>query len=258
MRRLAAQQAPEGYDCEIVERRRLDNVLPGLGPDVVGASFSPHDGRANPLRLLGALHRALGRSYRPASRVDAIRAQADGFVIETESGSHRALRLVLAAGLGNVRLAEMLGARLPIRPQRGQILVTERVAPFLEYPMSGIRQTEEGTVMLGVTNEEVGFETGTTIEAMRAIARNAVRVFPQLRAARLVRAWAALRILSPDGFPIYQTLPGHDRAFVATCHSGVTLAGAHALRLAGHLAAGALPPALAAFHSRRFDVPQAA
>ena len=71
---------------------------------------------------------------------------------------------------------------------------------------------------------------------------------------RVVRSWAALRVMSQDGFPIYQqsdTCPG---AFVATCHSGVTLAAAHALNLAPMIAAGRLADDMAPFSTRRFHV----
>jgi glycine/D-amino acid oxidase-like deaminating enzyme len=253
--RLRAQQGTKGYDCEVVERSRLDNVMPGLGPDVVGATYGPHDGHVSPLRLMKALHKALGACYRPNSTVTAIRP---GFRIETAGGTFAAPRIVLAAGLGNLPLCGMLGFQLPVRPQRGQILVTERLPAFLDYPMSGVRQTEEGSVLLGAAREEVGYDTSTTPAAMSAIAANAVRWFPRLKHARIVRAWGALRILAPDEFPIYQTLPEHDGAMVATCHSGVSLAGAHALTFAGYLTEGRLPAHFAAFHSRRFDVPKAA
>ena len=73
------------------------------------------------------------------------------------------------------------------------------------------------------------------------------------------RAWAALRVMTQDGFPIYDqsaTCPG---AFVATCHSGVTLAANHALVLAPLIAGGGLPPeTFDVFSARRFDVPAAA
>ena len=75
---------------------------------------------------------------------------------------------------------------------------------------------------------------------------------------QIVRVWGALRILAPDEFPIYQGVPGHDGAVVATCHSGVSLAGAHALWLARDLVAPRLPDHLKPFHSRRFAVSEAA
>ena len=64
--------------------------------------------------------------------------------------------------------------------------------------------------------------------------------------------WAALRVMSPDGFPIYEQSDRFPGAFAATCHSGVTLAGAHALALAPAILAGELPETLAAFSSDRF------
>jgi glycine/D-amino acid oxidase-like deaminating enzyme len=85
-----------------------------------------------------------------------------------------------------------------------------------------------------------------------------VLTYPALKDARVVRTWAALRIMSKDGFPIYEQSSQHPGAFLATCHSGVTLAAAHAFDLAPAIAAGALPEALGAFSSRRFDVPAAA
>jgi len=85
-----------------------------------------------------------------------------------------------------------------------------------------------------------------------------VRTFPLLRDVNLVRAWGALRVMTPDGFPIYDESRSCPGAFLATCHSGVTLAAAHALLLAPHLAAGALPPEFDVFSARRFHVPKAA
>lgn len=255
--RLKAQQGAKGYDAEVIERKRLDNMLPELGPEVVGGTYCPHDGHVSPLKLLKALHKVLGDAYRPNSKVTAIHGEAGGFRVEAGGVVHAAPKIVLAAGLGNLPLAEMLGFKLPVRPQRGQILVTERLPAFLDYPLSGVRQTEEGSVMLGSSREEVGYDNGTTPEAMQTIARNATRIFPRLAHAKVVRVWGALRILAPDEFPIYQSIPGHDGAVVATCHSGVSLAGAHALHFAQYLAEGQLPEHFSAFHSRRFDVPKA-
>ena len=90
------------------------------------------------------------------------------------------------------------------------------------------------------------------------MAARAVRMFPRLAALNVVRTWAALRVMTKDGFPIYDQSESCPGAFVATCHSGVTLAAGHALFLAPMLAAGALAPELAVFSARRFDVSQAA
>jgi glycine/D-amino acid oxidase-like deaminating enzyme len=89
---------------------------------------------------------------------------------------------------------------------------------------------------------------------MAEIARRAARTFPFLRKLQVVRAWAALRVMSGDGFPIYEQSRTHPGAFVVNCHSGVTLAGAHALALAPMIARGRLDEEFAAFSAGRFDV----
>ena len=66
-------------------------------------------------------------------------------------------KLVLAAGQGSKNLAPGVGLAVPIHPQHGQILVTERLKRFLKYPTIPIRQTKEGSVLLGISHEDVCF-----------------------------------------------------------------------------------------------------
>jgi glycine/D-amino acid oxidase-like deaminating enzyme len=112
--------------------------------------------------------------------------------------------------------------------------------------------------MLGDSQEDVGFDTSQKSVVMQMIARRAVLSFPWLRDLQIVRAWAALRVMPPDGLPIYDQSERFPGAFTANCHSGVTLAAAHANLYAPMVAAGALDPALDLFSARRFDVPAAA
>lgn len=227
------------YPFELLDPAQLRSRLPGIGSDVVGACFSPMDGHVNPLKLLRALYAACqlrGVEVISGQHVDAIGQHPHGF--ETAAGSQRfhSNQLVLAAGLGNRLLGAELGLDVPVRPNRGQILVTERLKPFLHYPTTYVRQTDEGTVQLGDSLESVGLDDSTSSDVMGDIARRGVQCFPRLGQVRLVRAWGALRVLSADGFPIYDspaTCPG---AFVVSCHSGVTLAAAHVLRLAPWIA----------------------
>jgi glycine/D-amino acid oxidase-like deaminating enzyme len=84
-------------------------------------------------------------------------------------------------------------------------------------------------------------------------------MFPRLGKLNIVRTWAALRVMTQDGFPIYDESASAPGAFVVTCHSGVTLAASHALTLAPLIAAGHLPPeTFQPFSADRFDVPKAA
>ena len=261
--RLRAECGSNDDDFDMLDRQTLQRLIPRLvlGPNIVGASFGRHDGHVNPLRLLRALQAGLlrrGATLLRDHKVSRIRPTADGFEIDAGKATFHAGRIVLAAGLGTAPLAVQLNLHIPVRPERGQILVTERVAPFLPYPVNGVRQTGEGTVMLGTSNEDVEFDTSATAATAAEIARAAMRVSPMLAGLHIVRQWAGLRVLTPDSFPIYAQAPDFPGAFVAVCHSGVTLAAFHATLLAEAIAAGTWPARFAPFHPGRFDVPQAA
>ena len=171
----------------------------------------------------------------------------------TDGTAVRAQRVVLAAGLGNARLAPMLDMDLPVRPQRGQILVLERLPRFMDYPIVTLRQTDEGTVLIGDSQEEAGFDDQVTTSISATLADRAVRTFPALADARVVRMWSCLRVMSPDGFPVYARSRSQPGAFGAVCHSGVTLAAAHALVLAPRLIQGDFQDTLASFAPTRFQ-----
>jgi octopine oxidase subunit B len=250
-----------GFEYRLLDPAELADMLPGLGPSVSGASWTPYDGHVNSLALFHALHRgfaAKGGVYLANCHVGAAQAASRDFRIEAGGEMLAAPKVVLAAGLGNAELAPLFGLSAPVRPQRGQILVTERTSRTWPLPLGSIRQTPEGSILLGSSEEDVGFDTGQRPEVMQRIARRAVRSFPWLAELQIVRAWAALRVMPPDGLPIYDESERFPGAFTANCHSGVTLAAAHARVFAPMLASGTLDPRLAPFSARRFDVPQAA
>lgn len=260
--RLHNQMPPGDYSARLIDRKELMALLPGveLGPDVVGATYCPDDGDCDPLRLLRALHAGIakagtakgGGTILPDHRVTGVRRVAGGFEVETAQGRFSADKVVLAAGHGSVALAPGLGLTAPLRPERGQILVTERLGPMHLMTATDIRQTGDGTVLIGATNEEAGFNVDASASAAAMLAARATRILPQLASVRLVRTWAGLRILSPDNAPIYQQSDSHPGAFLVTCHSGVTLAAVHAGEIARGILDGALPEVARPFHPARF------
>jgi len=252
------REVPGGYDFEMLTRNQLLNIFPGLGEAVYGASWCPHDGHANPLYLLRAFHAAMkGRvRYLPGAGASRISREGMGFRVEAGPNTVLADKLVLASGLGNRTLAPMVGLRAEVSPLKGQIMVTERIEPTFGGLTLNVRQTGDGTLMIGDSHEDAGFRTEASVGIGKGIAARALRQFPALGQARMIRQWAALRIMSPDGYPIYEQSATQPGAFVVNCHSGVTLAAAHARSLAAQIAAGQLEPLLEPFHGGRFeDVP---
>jgi glycine/D-amino acid oxidase-like deaminating enzyme len=261
--RLAMELGEGRYDTEMLDRGALERLLPGmrLGQDVVGAVHCARDAEVNPLRLLLALQRgitALGGVVIGDQNVSAITPQAGGYSLATPAGKLRTAKLVIAAGNDTGPLAAQVGIDVPLRPQRGQLLVTERLAPLIPLPTVPLRQTAEGGVLIGSTQEEVGFDTGTSVGGAGQMARRARLILPALEDAVIVRHWAGLRVMTPDSHPIYAQSTVGPGAFVALCHSGVTLAAVHALDVAPCLASGDMPAFLQPFHPDRFHVPNAA
>lgn len=248
----------------IMDPMELRLYLPGIGPTVTGGSFGAHDGHANPLMLLRALHAGLREKGADIiTNADVVELKHDAgsgkFTINTrDRQSWKTDRLVIAAGLGIADLADQLGIYAPITTTRGQVLITERLKHFLDYPTNKARQTNEGSVQIGSTSEDVGLDDGTTTDKIESLANRAVATFPVLGNARLVRAWGALRPLTPDGYPVYQASTSCPGAYVAVCHSGVTLAAVHAYVLGPWM--GGLTEAssgLESFQSDRFLHPNA-
>jgi len=249
------------YPFEHIGHNALKAMIPEIGPEVAGAIHTPMDGHVNPLYLLRALHAAFARAggrLRSGAPVDLIEPVADGYRISRADGAWHARNVLLCAGLGNARLAPMVGLEAPVVPNRGQVLVTERLRRFLPIPTVFVRQVGEGAVQIGDSHEDVGMNDGTRGDVVGAIARRAVRLFPILERVRVVRSWGALRVMSPDGHPVYDRGPG---AAVVNCHSGVTLAAAHARVLAGWIARDAVPQGIPhypdymeAFSAERFRV----
>lgn len=245
------------FTYEMLDRDAVKEAFPMIGDAVIGASYSPYDGHVNSLRLFRALHAAFhqfGGRYEPNHPVGGIRHEGGMFFVAAGPQRFEAPRLILAAGNGTRDLARMVGIDAPVGPQRGQVMVTAKVKPFLHHPLSLIRQTGEGGVMIGDSKEDTGFDDGTTPQVMKALAERAALTFPVLRDVPIVRTWAGLRVMSDDGFPVYQeseTCPG---AFVTCVHSGVTLAAAHAGPLADAIAGGGLTGESANFGTERFHV----
>lgn len=259
LERLKAEAINNEYEYSILEQAELKKQLPLVG-DVAGASFCPHDGHCNPLQLLLALHNGYldkRGDYQPNHHIRQIRRLSGGG-FEIYGADQAALafadKVIIAAGHGSKELGAQLGLELPVFPDQGQVMVTEKVAPILRYPTNYVRQTDEGGFLLGPSSSDVGYSLDTHPVTLNEIADRCVRAFPKLESLRIQRCWAALRVMTPDGFPVYQQSESHPGAFSFACHSGVTLAAVHALEVNQWVESGCIPDQYRVFHPDRFHV----
>ena len=246
----------DGLDIRMMDRDEIKSLEPRIGPEVVAASYSPHDGAADPIKLLRALHTALQALGAPVSSgppVDAIEPTSAGYRLSRGAESIEAGRVIVAAGLGTRKIAGRLGVDLPIRPQKGQAIITERVAGRQKVFIIKARQTNYGHFILGSSVEDNVADLGTDLEYVGPSVAHSLRILPFLRKARVLRTWAAYRVMTRDSFPLYGQLGEHPGLQVAICHSGITLAAFHALELPRILTGDLGLTGIASFSSNRFE-----
>ncbi len=244
------------YPFEVMGHNALRKEEPHIGPKVVGAILHHQDGHVNPLKLLKALAidvRQLGGQVMTGRTVVDI-DKPGSFLITCEDGEvFEADKVVLAAGLGAARLGPKMGFSAPVRPERGQVLITEKLPRIINRPSIIARQVDEGGIQIGATNEQTGLDDRVTRRGLSGLAAEAIAAYPILARAQLVRSWGALRVLTPDGLPIYQQSAKMPGAFLATCHSGITLAAAHARLLPDWFDGTVSAPDLEVFGEARFS-----
>ncbi len=240
----------------MIDRPALEKKLPkiGWGPEVCGAAWCEEDGVIDPLALLRAFRAALprvGAEYRQTLVLD-VAPHADGCRIVTREGVFLCRRLVLAAGLSNRRFTRFALSALPVYPDKGQVLLVERMPFVMPIPVLGITQTFGGTTIIGFRHEKAGHHTRVEPEAVAGEGAWAIRVWPELGKKRLLRAWCGLRVMPGDNMAIYSRLPGHPNVTVVNTHSAVTLAAAHARLLPGFILGGELPETAREMTLKRF------
>lgn len=262
---LNRQKTALGPDLpiELLTSGELRQRLPAIGPKVAGATYCARDGHVNPLLLLRALRIAvqrLGGNMINGATIEGIEhAPGGGFILTGRRGFRQGTgRLVLCAGLGAMTLAPQLGFRTRVRPQRGELLITEKLGGALPFLSSTIRQVNEGGIQIGGTKAEAGLDDSDTLDNTARLARHAVDVLPALAGVRVLRSWGALRVMTGDGYPVYAQSADQPGAYLVTCHSGVTLAPNHAGALVKWMDGAAGAPNLEAFDEHRFPISQAA
>jgi glycine/D-amino acid oxidase-like deaminating enzyme len=204
---------------------------PALSLDIVGAIYSPLDGAVNPIKLVFNLARnarKLGVNFftdTPALRIDRNEAGVTG--VDTSKGFIHAKTVVVTAGAGTSSLVKSVGIDLPMVFEKGQLLVTEALPKLVKYPTGNTRQTKRGNILLGTTYEANQTERITTIEGAYKVAKDSLRRYPRLKDAQIIRHFAGVRPLPKDGKPYLGPVKRVPGLYVATSHSGITLAPIH-------------------------------
>ncbi|MFW6195100.1 MAG: NAD(P)/FAD-dependent oxidoreductase [Chloroflexota bacterium] len=207
-----------------LEGDALHEIEPRLSGDVVAGLLTDRASELEPYRFCLALWQAAEK--RGARMVNSTvagfsksRNRVQGVALTTGETIY-AGSTILAAGPWSGELAGELGAGVPIRPLKGQILRLKAAGEPISHSISwsqGYATTKpDGLVWAGTTIEEAGFDERTTTEGRDKITRSLVRVLPYLQDAKLARQTACLRPVVEDDLPVLGPAPGVEGAYMAT------------------------------------------
>jgi len=224
--KLAESQAKVGIDIKVLSREEVLEKEPAFSPNVVGATFSKIDGNVNPFRLLELYTRAAknnGVEYSFYNAVIDLEKQSEGYLVHSQKGTFKTKKLVIAGGPWTKQIGKFMNLDIPVKLVRGQVLITEPLAPLLNYTIGGIRQATNGEVLIGYSMEEVGYNRRGTLDVIQETANMAISFVPALAHANIVRTFSGVRVVPNDGLPILGEIPGNKNLYLATMHSGITL-----------------------------------
>lgn len=252
MENFVKQQISYGLDVEIVDRNTLFKKQPHVARYMIASTYSKSDSQVNPLMLMRAfLHKGLnmGMDVVRNASVQEIKQQGDHWkVIGQNNVNVECDNVVIAAGAWSEHIGKLINIDIPITPIKGQIAVTEQIAPIGEtncwtaaYIASkhdpsilagrdeydskiglgfAFSRAGEGNYFIGSTREHVGFDKTTDFKAIARMLEQARKYFPIMNQVNIIRTMAGFRPGTKDGSPIIGAIDGLPGLFIAAGHEG--------------------------------------
>jgi len=207
-----------GIDAELLDRGEVMKLLPYL--DYSSDARFPIWGALLQRRAGTARHDAVAWGYARAADglgVDIIEnCEVQGFIIEDGkvSGVETSRGRILAGKTGvavaghSSHVAKMAGLKLPIESHLLQAFVTEPIKPLVDHVLSFgaelfyISQSDKGGLVFGGHID--GFNSYTQrgqLPKVQTVAECAVALMPCISRLRLLRHWAGIQDMTPDGSP---------------------------------------------------------
>jgi len=228
-------QRSMGVEVEVLTPEEAGRLVPGIRvDDLVGATFGPKDGIADPSGLtLGyaTLARRSGADIRTGVEVRSVDVAGGRTIgVSTTKGPVAAPVVVNAAGPWAGLLAATAGVEIPLEPIPRQVVTTgafagvpERRTLVIDAETTFYFHREGPGVLMGMggKDERPSFDTRVDHAFIaEELLPTAVRVFPPLERAGMASAWCGLYEMTPDRHPIIGEAPGIQGFFLANGFSG--------------------------------------
>lgn len=234
LERYAGEVGEFGLELELLGRNALRERFPWLGEAVIGASFCPSDGQANP-RLVAPYFaraaRAAGAGIHQHEAIVGATRSGAGFRLETERGtSVQASLLLNVAGAWADRVAAWFGERAPIDVQSPNMQVSEPLPYRLAVNIGVVgadvyaRQIPRGNLIFGggrAWSDLDAIRARPITESTRDAMARLIEILPWTTSAQVIRTWSGIEGFMPDRIPVIgpsATTPGLIHAFGFSGH----------------------------------------
>lgn len=251
-----------GYPVRAISGEEIAGRLPGSEPGgAIAGSYASEDGHVDPVKAIHVLRKAF-LDAGGSMLVGRASLLFDEAATEVRVGEERFCpdKIVVAAGAETGTLLERFGWELPMDPSPGLLVLTHPTYPMVEgtvyvAPASGpsfhLRQLRDGRFLIGErAQDEVARDPSRRHAEL--LLHQAQQAFPSLRGVEVDRFSVEWRPMPRDGMPIVGALPGLPSLYLATAHSGVTLAPALAGLVTQEILEEVPAPRLAPFRPSRF------
>lgn len=201
---------------ELIDRSELKRLVPAVSDYCPGGIVSRRDGAADPFRTTQAFRRAAlrhGAVFIEGVAVNAIRRLRTSWQLDTSIGSLEAPKVVNAAGAWADRIAAMVGEPVPLEVIAPMLMITSRVLDFIKPVVIlrsrklSFKQFANGTVLIGGGHlgraDRDENRTDLAWHRLAESARTVAELFPIMRTAEVVRAWAGIEARMPDEIPVF-------------------------------------------------------
>ena len=200
---------------ELIDRAELKRLVPAVSDYCPGGIVSRRDGAADPFRTTQAFRRkavSLGVRAHEGVTVTGLRRNGAAWRVETSAGGFEAPKIVNAAGAWADRIAAAAGDVVPLEVIAPMLMITGRVPHFIDPVVIlrsrklSFKQFPNGTVMIGGGHLARPYrdENRTEIDwhKLAMSAKTVWELFPVMRSAAIVRAWAGIEARMPDDIPV--------------------------------------------------------
>jgi glycine oxidase len=253
-----------GVRAMLVDAAGVRAEEPQVREDAVGGLLiEPHGfvAAGELTRALVAAARARGAQVVEQTHVQRITPSSGDVIVETSRGSLTASAIVFAPGSWASQVPiDGVTAPVPIRPVRGQLLsLAWNGQPLRRVTWSSrcyLVPWDDGTLLVGATVEEAGFDERATVAGVRDLLDAACEIVPQAWSAGFRAARVGLRPATSDGLPVIGPSSVVPNVVYATGHyrNGVLLAPLTAELVADAMLENRIDPLLAAVSPARFGV----